>query len=220
MVLGLTLARALGLTGALALVSLLATACGAPASSQAAEAEPSVTAPTSLAPTLTPTPSPSVSVRGTAVAPTPSASTTATTSASPPASPTPTPTAHPVDASALALLRIQLQCPQTVGVHVIASGAVVVLPGTEAVVAECAAGAGSPPSGVYTLTGSGAATQLNQTLVKPSSQVLVSALHLTAQGVQVVGSTFSTPTVPRCCPDKTVSLSWRAQGDQLVAQTG
>jgi hypothetical protein len=105
------------------------------------------------------------------------------------------------------------------GIHVLATQAVPSLAGTEVVAAECAAGAGSPPSGVYTLTGSGSVVHLGQTLVPPTSQVLVQRLTASSAGVQLGGYTFSSPTVPRCCPDRPVSMAWTVQGKDLVPQT-
>jgi hypothetical protein len=84
------------------------------------------------------------------------------------------------------------------------------------VVAHCQSAAGSPPDGVYVVSRRGGASHVTGTLVRADDQVDVSRVVRSGDRVEVSGRGYSGPDVPRCCPDVTVSRSWRVVGDRLV----
>jgi hypothetical protein len=84
------------------------------------------------------------------------------------------------------------------------------------VVAHCQSAAGSPPDGVYVVSRTHGASRVTGTLVAADDQVDVSRVVRTGDRVEVTGRGYSGPDVPRCCPDVTVSRSWRLAGDRLV----
>jgi hypothetical protein len=84
------------------------------------------------------------------------------------------------------------------------------------VVARCDSGAGSPPSGVFLVAGGGSDARVAQTLVQPNQELQVSQLSTTAGGIAVTAAGYSSSVVPRCCPDRAVTLTWRRTGDSLV----
>jgi hypothetical protein len=112
------------------------------------------------------------------------------------------------------LLAGPLGCPKGVGVIVLDRVAVQLEHPYTVVVARCDSGAGSPPSGVYVVQGD--PLRVSATLVGPSQELEVSALTAVAGRVQVTAAGYSGPDVPRCCPDRMVTLAWQPQGDQLV----
>jgi hypothetical protein len=84
------------------------------------------------------------------------------------------------------------------------------------VAAHCASAAGSPPSGLFLVSGSGHAARVVGTLVRPASDVLVTALRLEDGLVSASGLGYSSGDVPRCCPDRRLSMAWVVQGDRMV----
>jgi hypothetical protein len=129
----------------------------------------------------------------------------------------PAPSSGPVPALVPgSLLHAPLGCPNGIGVLVLQRLGIRLAHDYTAVVARCDSAAGSPPTGVYVVAGDGAAASLAQTLVNPAQQLEVSALTATGTGVEVVAAGYSRADVPRCCPDVTVTLTWRAAGDRLV----
>ncbi|MFF4093612.1 hypothetical protein ACFYYY_07080 [Streptomyces sp. NPDC001834] len=93
-------------------------------------------------------------------------------------------------------------------------------PETVAVV-HCAAGSGTPPSGVYVLTqGSGAAPRVVATLVDPAQRTSVGDLAVRDGVVLATLLGYSSEAVPRCCPDQREQVSWRWQGGAFVRTTG
>ena len=115
------------------------------------------------------------------------------------------------------LLHEPLGCPSATAVLVLQR--VVVDLGTDSgtvVVARCDSGAGSPPSGVYLVAGDASAARLTATLVSPSDAVQVSGLSTSGGVLTVTGRGYSTPDVPRCCPDMDVSLRWHVVSGHLV----
>ena len=86
------------------------------------------------------------------------------------------------------------------------------------VVAHCQSAAGSPPDGVYVVSGIGTA-RLSGTLVGVRDQVEVSTLVRVGDRLRMTGRGYSSSDVPRCCPDLAVTRSWRVVGDSLVAVT-
>ncbi|MFE7431308.1 MULTISPECIES: hypothetical protein [unclassified Streptomyces] len=93
-------------------------------------------------------------------------------------------------------------------------------PETVAVV-RCAAGSGTPPSGVYVLTqASGAAPRVVATLVDPAQQMSVGALAVRDGVVSATLLGYSSEDVPRCCPDQREAVTWRWQGGAFVRTAG
>ncbi|MFJ9623475.1 hypothetical protein [Streptomyces sp. NPDC101181] len=93
-------------------------------------------------------------------------------------------------------------------------------PETVAVV-HCAAGSGTPPSGVYVVTGaSGAAPRVVATLVDPADRKTVGDLAVREGRVTATLLGYSSLDVPRCCPDQEERASWRWQGKAFVRTSG
>ena len=89
-------------------------------------------------------------------------------------------------------------------------------PETVAVV-HCAAGSGTPPSGVYVLTqGSGAAPRLVATLVDPVQKMSVSDFAVRDRVVSATLLGYSSPEVPSCCPDEQEKVTWQWQNGAFV----
>jgi hypothetical protein len=102
---------------------------------------------------------------------------------------------------------------QRLGLSIIVDGAdhaVTVVAG------HCVSGAGSPPSAVFSVVGTGSGAALAQTLVAPDAQILVTALTLVNGRVELRGQGYSGPDVPRCCPDRTIRIAWAAGAAGLV----
>ncbi len=116
-----------------------------------------------------------------------------------------------------AVLHAWLGCPATIGVLVLQRLAVQLEHPYTVVVARCDSGAGSPPSAVFVVAGGGSAARVVQTLVPSSQELQVSALISTTDGIEISAAGYSRSDVPRCCPDRTVTLAWRKAGDTLVA---
>jgi hypothetical protein len=113
-------------------------------------------------------------------------------------------------------LHSPLGCPAAIGVLVLQRLAVQLDHAYTVVVARCDSGAGSPPSGVFLVAGGGSDARVAQTLVQPGQELQVSALTIAADGIAVTATGYSSPQVPRCCPDRAVTLTWRRTGDSLV----
>ncbi|MEU0131261.1 MULTISPECIES: hypothetical protein [unclassified Streptomyces] len=93
-------------------------------------------------------------------------------------------------------------------------------PETVAVV-RCAAGSGTPPSGVYVLTRrSGAAPRVVATLVDPAQRLAVTGLTVRDGRISANLLGYSSPDVPRCCPDELDSASWKWKGNAFVRSAG
>ncbi|ROQ62705.1 hypothetical protein EDD93_5427 [Streptomyces sp. 840.1] len=89
-------------------------------------------------------------------------------------------------------------------------------PETVAVV-HCAAGSGTPPSGVYVLTqGSGAAPRIVATLVDPAQKMSVGDFTVSDGTVSATLLGYSSPTVPSCCPDEQEKVTWQWQNGAFV----
>ncbi|WP_146259144.1 hypothetical protein [Streptomyces tateyamensis] len=90
--------------------------------------------------------------------------------------------------------------------------------GTPATVAaaHCQAGSGTAPDGVFVLTaGPGGAPTVHDTLVDWKEGLTVTRLALRSDGTLTAEAKgYSTPDVPRCCPDLAVQLSWTRHGAQ------
>ncbi|MEU5715137.1 hypothetical protein AB0G71_05000 [Streptomyces sp. NPDC020403] len=93
-------------------------------------------------------------------------------------------------------------------------------PETVAVV-HCAAGSGTPPSGVYVLTQTaGAAPRVVATLVDPARKLTVTDFAVRGGRVSATLLGYSSLDVPRCCPDVRESASWQWKGSAFVRSTG
>ncbi|WP_256104643.1 hypothetical protein [Streptomyces sp. ODS05-4] len=86
--------------------------------------------------------------------------------------------------------------------------------------ARCAAGSGTPPTGLYVLTGDGTGgARIVATLVDPAERLTLQTLDAHAGAVTAVLLGYSSPSVPRCCPDtrQTVTWHWRDGAFQRTA---
>ncbi|WP_307129031.1 hypothetical protein [Streptomyces sp. B1I3] len=93
-------------------------------------------------------------------------------------------------------------------------------PETVAVV-HCAAGSGTPPSGVYVLTQtSGAAPRVVATLVDPAQKLTVTDFAVRGGKISATLLGYSSLDVPRCCPDVRESASWQWKGNAFVKSAG
>ncbi|WP_236245457.1 hypothetical protein [Streptomyces sp. CC210A] len=77
--------------------------------------------------------------------------------------------------------------------------------------AHCQAGSGTPPHGLYVLThGQGdTAPRLVATLVEPAQGLTTTRLAVRDGTITVTLLGYSTPDVPRCCPDRNETANWR-----------
>ncbi|MFI1410301.1 hypothetical protein ACH4Y0_10385 [Streptomyces sp. NPDC020707] len=92
-------------------------------------------------------------------------------------------------------------------------------PETVAVV-RCDAGSGTPPSGVYVLTASGASkARVVATLVDPKDRLSVKDLALRDATVTANLLGYSSPDVPSCCPDVDEDASWQWKNGAFVRST-
>ncbi|MFB7559926.1 hypothetical protein [Streptomyces brevispora] len=89
-------------------------------------------------------------------------------------------------------------------------------PETVAVV-HCAAGSGTPPSGVYVLTqGSGAAPRIVATLVDPAQNMSVGDFAVRDGVISATLLGYSSPSIPSCCPDQQEKVTWQWQNGAFV----
>lgn len=84
------------------------------------------------------------------------------------------------------------------------------VPETVAVV-RCSAGMGTPPSGVYVLAPQEDDTRprIVETLVNPREGMHVRDFKVSARTISATLLGYSSPEVPRCCPDKERTVKWR-----------
>ena len=84
-------------------------------------------------------------------------------------------------------------------------------------VVRCAAGSGTPPSGVFVLThGSGAAPRVVATLVDPADMRSVTGLTVRDRVITATLLGYSSADIPRCCPDEQENVSWKWKGDAFI----
>lgn len=78
------------------------------------------------------------------------------------------------------------------------------------VLVRCDAGAGSPPSGLYVFDGTSAPSnpRLMATLLSPKTDRETNAFTITGTTVTMDGYGYSSPSVPRCCPDEKYRMTW------------
>ncbi|WP_330238128.1 hypothetical protein [Streptomyces sp. NBC_00525] len=89
-------------------------------------------------------------------------------------------------------------------------------PETVAVV-HCAAGSGTPPSGVYVLTQrSGSAPRVVATLVEPAQQFSVGDFAVRDGVISATLLGYSSSSVPSCCPDQQEKVTWQWQNGAFV----
>ncbi|WP_329226997.1 hypothetical protein OHB07_07295 [Streptomyces sp. NBC_00111] len=93
-------------------------------------------------------------------------------------------------------------------------------PETVAVV-RCAAGSGTPPSGIYVVTQqSGAAPRVVATLVDPAQQLNVTDFTVRDGKISATLLGYSSADVPRCCPDELENAAWQWKGDAFIKTVG
>ncbi|MFF9686742.1 hypothetical protein [Streptomyces sp. NPDC014623] len=93
-------------------------------------------------------------------------------------------------------------------------------PETVAVV-RCAAGSGTPPSGIYVVTQSGgAAPRVVATLVDPARKLNVTDFAVRDGRVSATLLGYSSADVPRCCPDELERATWQWKGNAFVTSAG
>ncbi|WP_205022043.1 hypothetical protein [Streptomyces sp. HB132] len=93
-------------------------------------------------------------------------------------------------------------------------------PETVAVV-RCAAGSGTPPSGIYVLTQpSGAAPRVVATLVDPAQKLNVTDFGVRDGRISATLLGYSSADVPRCCPDEQESATWEWRGNAFIKSAG
>ncbi|MFI1017185.1 hypothetical protein [Streptomyces sp. NPDC020965] len=88
----------------------------------------------------------------------------------------------------------------------------------ETVVAgRCAAGSGTPPSGLYVLTGAGDPTpRLIATLLEPAHGQSVAELAINDGVISATLLGYSSPDVPGCCPDQREQTEWQWRDGKFV----
>jgi hypothetical protein len=94
------------------------------------------------------------------------------------------------------------------------------LPETVAVV-RCEAGSGTPPSGVYVLTGTGGASKprVVATLVDPKDRLSVGDFAVRDATVTATLFGYSSPDVPSCCPDVNEDAKWQWKNGAFIRST-
>ncbi|WP_035851253.1 hypothetical protein [Kitasatospora azatica] len=82
------------------------------------------------------------------------------------------------------------------------------------VAAHCQAGSGTAPDGVFVLTaGPDGQPAVHDTLVRWQEGLTVTRLALRSDGTLTARAQgYSTPDIPRCCPDLNVELNWARHG--------
>lgn len=89
-------------------------------------------------------------------------------------------------------------------------------PETVAVV-RCASGSGTPPSGVYVVTRPETGTpRVVATLVDPKDRLSVTDLAVRDGKITATLLGYSTPDVPRCCPDVQDKAKWQWQNGSFI----
>lgn len=78
------------------------------------------------------------------------------------------------------------------------------------VLVRCHAGAGSPPSGLYVYDGISPPDnpRLMATLLSPKADREANAFTITGTTVSMDVYGYSSPSVPRCCPDEKYRMTW------------
>ncbi|MEI5099649.1 hypothetical protein RB200_15015 [Streptomyces sp. PmtG] len=85
---------------------------------------------------------------------------------------------------------------------------------------HCQAGSGTPPDGVYVLTrGRHGTPRVVATLVDPKDGHTVPALGISGTTVTATLLGYSTPKVPRCCPDQRDEAKWQWKNGAFTRST-
>jgi hypothetical protein len=82
---------------------------------------------------------------------------------------------------------------------------------------RCAAGAGAPPSEVYAVDVRRAVPRIASVLVPEQAGLLWRSGRLTGSEASLTLYGYSAPDVPRCCPDRTVTKTFRHENGRWVA---
>ncbi|WP_338675577.1 hypothetical protein V1460_23410 [Streptomyces sp. SCSIO 30461] len=86
-----------------------------------------------------------------------------------------------------------------------------------AVVARCVAGSGTPPDGVYVIARSPTgAARVVATLLDPAERLSVSAFAVRDGAVAATLLGYSSPEVPRCCPDEQEQAKWQWRSGRFM----
>ncbi|MFI8103106.1 hypothetical protein [Streptomyces sp. NPDC086023] len=86
---------------------------------------------------------------------------------------------------------------------------------------RCDAGSGTPPHGIYVLTRDttpAARPRVVATLLAPARRRSVTALAVTGGTVRADLIGYSSPEVPRCCPDVHRRTEWRWAGGKFLEE--
>lgn len=86
-------------------------------------------------------------------------------------------------------------------------------------VVRCKAEGGTPPSAVYVLTPAakkGGRPEIAATLVEQKERMTVRGLKVSGGTVAATLFGYSSPDVPRCCPDKQRKVKWEWQDGKFV----
>ncbi|WP_327357314.1 hypothetical protein [Streptomyces sp. NBC_01304] len=84
-------------------------------------------------------------------------------------------------------------------------------------VVRCTAGSGTPPSGIYVITKPPAGKpRVVATLVDPKERLSVTDFAVRDGAVRATLLGYSSPDVPRCCPDKQDKAKWQWQDGTFV----
>ncbi|WP_175411592.1 hypothetical protein [Streptomyces sp. TRM64462] len=88
--------------------------------------------------------------------------------------------------------------------------------------AHCQAGSGTPPHGLYVLTHSRDThtPRIVATLVDPAEGVSTAQLAVRDGTITATLLGYSTPDVPRCCPDRRDTVNWRWTGGTFLRTAG
>ncbi|MEV7417263.1 hypothetical protein [Streptomyces sp. NPDC089919] len=82
---------------------------------------------------------------------------------------------------------------------------------------RCQAGSGTPPHGLYVLTGGGTGrARVVATLLSPARRESVITLAVTGGAVAAELRGYSGPDVPSCCPDTHSDTKWRWTGRNFL----
>lgn len=72
---------------------------------------------------------------------------------------------------------------------------------------------GTTPTGLFVYESGRAGTpRLLAALLRPADRVVATHIRVRATGIKATGFRYSSPRVPRCCPDETVEAGWRWNG--------
>ncbi|MGA4842994.1 hypothetical protein [Streptomyces sp. G45] len=85
---------------------------------------------------------------------------------------------------------------------------------------HCAAGSGTPPDGVYVIARNRAGTpRVVATLVDPKDRLTARDLRITGTAVTATLLGYSSPDVPRCCPDRHEKTKWQWKNGAFTRST-